>query len=199
MLFASVGLSGTGVVGGGRLWSGLNFVQGIGIAGMTDVRDPFASRPDAGSPFTKLTGWLDWTRSINDQVSLRLAASGQLSDRPLLAAQEIGLGGPAFGRAYDYSELSGENGIFGLFELRQRFTNLAKGIDWIQAYAFIDGGHVANLRGGVTGSLISSGAGLRAQMGRLNLGVEAAFPVDATRAQSNDMSPRLNLAIGRDF
>ena len=199
MLVVGAGLAATGVVGGGRLWSGLSIVQGVGIAGTTKAGDPFASRFDAGDRFAKLSAWLDWTRPINEQVSMRLAASGQLADRPLLAAQEIGLGGPMFGRAYDYSELSGDNGILGVLEFQQKFPNIVKGVDWIQSYEFIDGGYVANLRGAGQGSLVSIGAGLRARTGRLNLGVEAAFPVHSKRARTNDKSPRLNLSVGRDF
>ena len=198
MLVASGGLIATGVVGGGRLWTGVSIVQGVGLSGLTKAGDPFASRPDAGSAFTKMAGWLDWTRSITEQVSIRLAASGQLSDRPLLAAQELGFGGPAFGRAYDYNEASGDQGLLGLLEIRQRFSNLGSGINWVQFYEFLDAGYVSDIRGGDR-SGVSTGAGVRAQMGRLNLGVEAAIPIDAKRARSNDKSPRLNLLVGRAF
>ena len=200
LLVASLGVAGTGTVLDGRLWSGATLAQGIGTKGTTAPDDVFASRPDASGRFTKLTAWLDWTRSIDEQVSVRLAATGQLSDRPLLAAQEIGLGGSAFGRAYDFSEVSGDQGILGLLELRQKFGKLTKGVDWIQTYQFVDGGTVMNLHDGVGGgTLFSAGAGVRAQMGHIKLGVEAAFPIDAKRARSNDRSPRLNLSIGRGF
>ena len=51
---------------------------------------------------------LDWTRSLGKPFSLVLASAGQVASRPLLATMEFGLGGPMFGRGYDYAERTGE-------------------------------------------------------------------------------------------
>ena len=192
--------TGTGKVAGGRLWGGFGVVQGLGIGGTTRTGDPMASRLDGSGRFTKATLWLDFTRSIDEQVSVRLAANGQLASRPLLAAQELGIGGPGFGRAYDFSERFGDNGILGLIEIRERFEKPVRGFDWVQLYQFLDGGYVSNLQGGFgDGTRLSAGGGLRAGIGKTSIGIEAAVPLDAVRYGSNNKSPRINLTVGQDF
>lgn len=196
---ATLGLSGTGKVAGGRLWGGLSWVQGLGFAGTTREGDPMASRADGSARFAKASLWLDWKRPIAEQVSLRLAANAQLANRPLLAAQELGIGGPGFGRAYDFSERFGDNGVLGMAELREQWSK-SLGFDWVQLYQFIDGGYVTNLRGGFgSGTRVSAGAGVRAGIGKTSFGAELALPLGDPRDATGDRSPRVNLTVGQDF
>ncbi len=184
-------------LGGGRLWGGLGVVQGLGV---TKAGDPMSSRGDASGVFTKAVAWANWTTSLTKQVSVRFAANGQLSNRPLLSAQEIGVGGPGFGRAYDFSERFGDNGVLGLIELREQFDRIMPGVDWVQLYQFIDGGYVENLRGGFgDGERWSAGAGFRAAMGKTSISVELAFPLNAPRFDTGSHAPRVNLTVGQDF
>jgi hemolysin activation/secretion protein len=196
---ATLTLSTTGStkLAGGRLWGGLGVVQGLGL---TKANDPMASRSDGSGVFTKAVMWADWTGNLTKRLSLRVGANGQIANRPLLAAQEIGVGGPGFGRGYDFSERFGDNGVLGVVELRQLFEKPVTGVDWIQLYQFIDGGYVENLAGGYgDGARWSAGAGLRAAIGKTSLGVEAAFPINAPRYETGNKSPRVNLTVGRDF
>lgn len=195
----TLGTTMTTKVGGGRLWGGLGVVQGLGFADTTREGDPMSSRADGSARFTKANLWLDWKRSISEQVSLRLAANGQIASRPLLAAQELGVGGPGFGRAYDFSERFGDNGVLGMAELREQWNKLL-GFDWVQFYQFVDGGYVTNLRGGFgSGTRVSAGGGVRAGVGKTSLGVEAAFPISDDRDATGTRSPRINLTVGQDF
>jgi hemolysin activation/secretion protein len=182
---------------GNRLWGGFGVVQGLGG---TRSGDPMSSRADGSSRFTKAFGWVNWTGNLTKHLSLRIAGNGQIANRPLLAAQEIGVGGPGFGRGYDFSERFGDNGILGLVELRQQFDKLLPGVDWVQLYQFADGGYVENMAGGFgDGARWSAGAGLRAALGKMNIGVELAFPLNAPRFDSLSNAPRVNLTVGRDF
>lgn len=184
-------------LGDGRLWGGLGVVQGLGV---TKADDPMSSRGDGSAVFTKAVAWANWTTTLNKQVSVRFAANGQLSNRPLLSAQEIGVGGPSFGRAYDFSERFGDNGVLGLVELREQFDRVVPGVDRVQLYQFVDGGYVENLRGGFgDGERWSAGAGFRAAMGKTNIGVELAFPLNAPRFATGGHAPRVNLTVGQDF
>ena len=185
---------------GGTLWSGWGIVKGLGVNGTTRAGDPMSSRFGGSGVFTKVTGWADWTRSLSKHWSLRIGTNGQLANRPLLAAQEIAVGGPGFGRAYDYSERFGDNGILGLVELRQQIDRPVTGVDYIQIYGFADGGYIDNLEGGFgNGTRVSAGAGFRAGLGRMSIGVEAAIPVNARRLETNSKAPRVNLTVGRAF
>lgn len=182
---------------GGRIWGGFGVVQGLGP---TKAGDPMASREDGSAVFTKAVLWADWTRNISKHLSLRAAANGQFANRPLLAAQEIGVGGPGFGRGYDFSERFGDNGVLGLIEVRETIEKPVGGIDWVQLYQFADGGYVENRAGGFgNGARWSAGAGLRAVFGKTSVGVEAAFPINAPRYETQNKSPRVNLTVGRDF
>jgi hemolysin activation/secretion protein len=70
-----------------------------------------------------------------------------------------------------------------------------------QIYAFLDGGTVPK-RGPVPDErwLVSAGGGLRLGLeGPLDLGVEIALPMTASRYDTGDRSPRLNLGIGFGF
>ena len=182
---------------GSRLWGGFSAVQGLGE---TRAGNPMSSRIDGSSQFTKAVAWVTWTGNLTKQLSLRVAGNGQIASRPLLAAQEIGLGGPGFGRGYDFSERFGDNGVLGLVELRQQFNGLMPGVDWVQVYQFADGGYVENIAGGFgDGTRLSAGAGFRAGIGKTNIGAELAFPLNARRFDDNSRAPRINLTVGHDF
>ncbi|MFH7813357.1 ShlB/FhaC/HecB family hemolysin secretion/activation protein, partial [Acetobacter lovaniensis] len=86
---------------------------------------------------------LDWTTRLAPHLSLALTSQAQVASRPLLATAEIGVGGPAFGRAYDYAERTGDNGILGGAELRFDLGRTLPGIvDRTHIYGAVDGGYV---------------------------------------------------------
>ncbi|WP_374575195.1 hypothetical protein [Phenylobacterium sp.] len=109
----------------------------------------------------------------------------------LLASQEIGLGGPAFGRAFDFSGRWGDQGLMGSVELRRDLKDRGA-LKNVQVYAFADGGRVSNIDDGPSGgSLYSAGAGVRGKAGHAEFGLEAAAPLNADRQASHDRTPRL--------
>lgn len=196
---ATLSLSATLRTSEGWLQGGAGMVQGLGFAGTTRARDPLASRFDASGTFTKAIAWLNWTQSLTDDFSLRVSGTGQLASRPLLSAQEIAIGGPFYGRAYDFSERTGDNGVLGLVELRRQ-VNLGNNAPWLQFFAFADGGVAQNLRDGWGGgSLASAGGGIRAGWRGLDLSAEAAAPLSGPRYDAGDRAPKINVAIGVRF
>ena len=186
-------------LGGGRLSAGLGFVRGLGVLGANSAGDPFSSRDDASGQFKKFTGWFNWIGPIGGNFSLRIQGNGQIATTPLLSPQELGLGGPGFGRGYDFSERFGDGGVLGAIELRHDFSKPVRHIDWAQVYGFVDGGYVYNLKDGFGGgSLLSAGGGVRAGAGRFEIGAEAAFPISDPRFDGGK-SPRFNLSLGYSF
>lgn len=201
---ASIGASinGYSPLAGGRLRAGLGVRRGVLAFGTTAPGDPLASRYGAGSDYTILRGWTSWEGPIGGPVSARFALSAQLSTDPLLAADQITIGGPDFGRAYEFGERTGDEGILASGELRADIVDRNVGLlRWIQVYAFGDGGDVTNLRAGYgTGDLYSAGWGARfLTANQIRFGVETAFPVKQRRYETEDFSPRISASIGVKF
>lgn len=180
----------------GQLAAGGSVTQGLDLFGATKPGDFLTSRFDASGRFTKFSGWAFWRTNLDRQTTLKLSVVSQLASAPLLAAQEIGIGGTSFGRAYDFSQRFGDQGILGSIELRRRYDDLIPGLDWVQAYGFADGGYVTNKAGGFgSGSLYSVGSGLRFGKGKAELGIEAAYPLNADPTHGETKDPRINLSV----
>ena len=180
----------------GQLAAGGSVTQGLDLFGATKPGDFLTSRFDASGRFTKFSGWAFWRANLDRQTTLKLSVVSQLSTAPLLAAQEIGIGGTAFGRAYDFSQRFGDQGVLGSIELRRRYDDLIPGLDWVQAYGFADGGYVTNKAGGFGGgALYSVGSGLRFGKGKAELGIEAAYPLTADPTHGESKDPRINLSV----
>lgn len=198
---ARLGFYGYAPLAGGNLQGRATITQGLGILGATQRGDPLASRGDAPAGFTTATWWLGWQRGIARRVSLWLASAGQVSSDPLLIGESFVLGGNAFLRGYDFAQRIGDQGAAGLGELRYDLPGRLGGMQHLQLYAFADGGTVTNLAfGRGSGTLASSGAGLRADITRaLDLDFEVAVPLSEPRYDTGDTTPRLNLRVSQSF
>jgi hemolysin activation/secretion protein len=166
---------------------------------MTHQGDRRISRSDGDARFVTVNYDLDWTTRLADRLSLVLSSQAQLASRPLLATAEIGVGGPAFGRGYDYAERTGDDGVLGAAELRAELGELIPNVvERVQIYGTVDGGYVANLRDGSGGGgLLSTAAGLRIGRGRLDGMLEVALPVNRDRFDTQDRRPRVSFRISR--
>jgi len=150
-------------------WSGHDYLDvelrhGLPIFNSSRASDVDLSRPDVHPDFTKLQ--VNYTRlqSLTPDWSSLFVFSGQKASGALYASEEFGYGGTAIGRAYDPSEISGDNGASGSVELH--YQSLPQ---WHQAtvtpYAFYDIGKVWNLYPSVPSrqSGASAGPGLSIQ------------------------------------
>lgn len=197
---ASAALYGWQRLGGGALRVRWSLVQGLDAFNATEQGDPRASRPDGDGVFTKASFWADYTRAIGGGFSLQVGGQGQLASRPLLASEELGLGGRAFLRGYDYREFSGDRGAAGMLELRYDLRDPAPFLKRAQLYLYGDAGEVTNLRAGFgSGWLASAGGGVRFYLPhRIEAGVELGVPLrdgfDGTRPD-----PRLSLTLAARF
>jgi hemolysin activation/secretion protein len=168
-------------------------IAGLPIDGVTRSGDRLASRRDGDARFVAGTLFLEWNRSLQDRLNLVLATSGQLASRPLLATAELAVGGPSFGRAFDYGDRTGDQGLLGSAELRLNLGALGGILDRVEAYAFGDGGHVDNLRDGRGGgTLVSTGAGFRVGRGPIGGMVELAVPVSGESDEGTRVFGRLS-------
>jgi len=187
-------------IGFGRIFGGVGVTQGLGVLGANGQNDLLNSRFNGSGVFTKANIWANAILKFGNGFGARLAANGQIASRPLLSSQEIGVGGPYFGKGFDFSERFGDEGVLGLVELRKEFKDVTDWLDWLQLYGFVDGGYVTNIGPGFgSGTIISSGGGLRAHIGKVDLGLEAGVPLNADRFESGDRSPKLNVEVGVSF
>ena len=187
---------------GGQLRSGLGLAQTLGAPGTTTIDDPAGSRPGAGPGTTIFSGWANWQGELAGPVALRLAVAGQLSTQPLFAGDQLSIGGPLFGRAYEFGEMTGDEGVLGSAELQYHVLRQQRGpVDAMQIYGFADGGRVHNLQGAPgDGELYSAGFGGRLKMlDRLQLSLELAFPLNQPRFETNNKQPRASASLGTSF
>jgi len=197
---ASLGLRAQIPFAGGRLRGGATHVRGLGILGATRLGDPNASRFDGDGVFSKVEFWADARIPVAERLQLYLAANGQIADRPLLASEELSLGGAYRTRGYDFSEVLGDEGVYGLAELRYSLATTHLPADFLQLYAFIDGGYVSDIDGtGSEGSLFSAGPGVRARFGVFDLEVESGFPLGGSGERSTSDDPEINVRAGVRF
>ena len=176
-------------------WDGLNafgvgISQGLGILGATDDDSQTKSRSDGKSTFTKLTANATRVQMLPAAFSVRVSIAGQWSSEPLLSYEEFNLGGEAFGRAYDYGELTGEHGAAGSAEVRYGRDLNWRWLSEYQFYGFYDIGGVWNERSGDGldfDHLSSAGLGFRLRLeDTLRTGFEAAKPLDRDVSSTSD-------------
>ena len=100
-------------------------------------------------------------QTISGPWQVNLAATGQYAWSPLLASEQFGFGGQAFGRAYDPSEITGDDGLAGSAELRYNAFRLNDYRMSLMPFTFSDIGKVWNISpGGEPASAASAGGGV---------------------------------------
>ncbi|MBB4616040.1 ShlB/FhaC/HecB family hemolysin secretion/activation protein [Sphingomonas abaci] len=197
----SVTSNGFTPIGPGILRGEIGATVGLPLPGVSHQGDAMTSRFDGDARFVLAGYTADWTINIARPFSIVVASAGQLASRPLLATAEIGLGGPAFARGYDYAERTGDTGIMGSLELRADAGKIIPGIiNRLQLYSFVDGGRVSNLRGGLGGGqLYSLGGGGRFGLGTADGMIEVALPLNANRFDTGTKRPRISVRLAKAF
>lgn len=155
--------------------------QGLDIFDASDNGAAERSRANGKNDFTKVAGDIVRRQTITDLFAVQAAVSGQWSADPLLSYEEFAVGGEQFGRAYDFSEISGEHGVAGSVEFQLGRKSKWSWLDEYQLYGFYDIGAVWNKVSGssdVRISLSSAGAGVRVKVfDKLQTNFEAAKPL----------------------
>lgn len=187
-------------------WGGLfstraTLTQGLNVFGATIATDKQKSRATATGAFTKLNFEASLTQGLGSGLYFQLSGIGQYSSSSLLASEEFGIGGEQFGRAYDPSEITGDQGIAGRTELFYA-ASYARGS--VQPYAYFEIGRVQQnklLPGeAASASLKSAGGGLRVG---LRDGVSGSFefaaPLSRPVASRGNKNGRLFFSLTAAF
>lgn len=172
-------------IGNGLLTVSLGARRGVGALG--------ASAADAGPGgpekiFTKFTSALGYQRSfklVGQPLYYAGQLAGQLTDRAVLPAERLGLGGSGTVRGFRKSGISGDNGFFS----RQQFGSDLKQFSQkglfppgrLSAFASYDAGLIiADSRDAFERGFIHSLAtGFQLTLGHLDIEIIAAIPISA--------------------
>jgi hemolysin activation/secretion protein len=182
----------------------LEVSQGLSLFNAARKADPFTTRPGADGLFTKANVELSRLQRVAGPLDFFFSAAGQIANGRLLTSEQFGLGGAAFGSAYDSSEITGDDGVAA--RLEARLNNLFT-YSWLQSghvYGFYDIGRVWDPGNTVAAdredSLASAGAGYRFNLNEnISGSFEAAKPLTRNVGAEGDRKTRLFGALTARF
>lgn len=130
-------------------WQGSNLIQfavshGFDVLNATPTGTPDLSRADGHSDFTKYTASLTHTQPLSEEFSLVTGVDSQFTTTPLLAAEQYGIGGQNYGRAFDSSDLVGDRGFAAKLELQYMPDLEIPTVKYTQFYTWVDYGAAFN-------------------------------------------------------
>lgn len=187
---------------GTQVTTRFSVTQGLDAFGATKAADPAKSRATASGEFTRFNAETTWAQTLIGRLSLLVGGAAQLTSDSLLASEEFGLGGTQYGRAFDPSELTGDQGYAGKAELF--YTHPAEGLGAIEPFVYYEGGRVRQndpLPGETRrASLESVGAGVRVSIqGGLAAAFEYAKPIHRDVAALGDRDGRMFVSLSAAY
>ena len=180
----------------------LAVTHGLDAFGATADSDPNKSRATGTANFTRFNVEVSRLQPLAGGLSLELAAAAQITSDSLLASEEFGLGGTHFGRAFDPSEITGDEGFAARAEFF--YTLPAQQFGTLEPYVYYEGGQVRQndpLPGEPRrDSLRAAGLGLRVAFNdRLSASVEYAKPLIRDVAAEGDRDGRVFFSLSAAF
>ena len=176
--------------------------QGLNLLGETETGIPNLSRAKGHSDFTRLTANVGRLQPLSDDVRLYVATEGQYAWSTLLSSEQFGFGGPQFGRAFDPSELTGDDGIAGMAELRLTLPSEIPRLN-TELFCFIDAGRVWNYGDDKPICASSTGFGIRGSYGEgLSGSLIIAEPINhevSAPQYGNGKNPRGFFSLNASF
>ena len=185
---------------GGATSASATFSRGLQALGASQAGDRLLSRADGEPQYTKLTVDLAREQDLPGQFSVRGWLTGQATGNRLLSSEEFRLGGGTFGRAYDPSELVGDEGVAAAVELRYDVAAPHEDVSGVQLFGFWDFGALWDDTLGIGTqrfSLASAGAGVRFTLfDRLAATLEVAKPLTRDVFEEGDKDWRAFFSLG---
>jgi hemolysin activation/secretion protein len=179
--------------------------QGLNVLGATDKGSINVSRPDFERDFSKIEAEIQRLQKVTDKVNFLFAVNGQYSQDVLLSSEEFGVGGVTYGRGFEPSEIIGDKGVAGKFEIQVNSPYEISYVDKYQLVGFFDAGHVWN-KDATTSKLkqdtvTSTGFGFRTDISpKTTGGLMLAFPLDrAVQTRDNSKAPKLYFSLSHKF
>ncbi len=171
--------------------------KGFNILNATETGSENLSRAQGRSDFFKGNIEASRKQAIKSNFELNTSISAQYTPHPLLSSEEFGYGGIDYGRAYDPSEITGDNGVSAAAELRYTTVPRISKLNLkLIPFAFYDIGKVWNKDTGAKPiSAASAGFGAHYNLNNtLNGSVQVAYPLTksiSTPIMNGDDGPRI--------
>lgn len=191
-------------------WGGLDvinltFSKGLDFLDATETGDDNLSREQGRSDFIKVGLEASRQQDFFPHFQLINAVNAQYTPYPLLSSEEFGYGGTTFGRAYDPSELTGDQGVSTSVELLYTSLDPVPELDLkLVPFAFYDIGKVWNHDAGskpVSGA--SAGFGTYYDFSqRVSGAVQVAYPLTRTvdtPVMNGPDGPRILFSLSTSF
>lgn len=183
--------------------------QGLPVFGATTSTSPLRSRASGSGVYTSAVFDLARRQDIWGPFDTLISLNGQWASRGLLASEQCGYGGAAYGRAFDDSELVGDECVMGSAEARFAPFALLGGqprfLPLLQLYGFYDAGMVwekgAILSGEKQSEIGQScGGGLRVGLSiGLSASVEYAQPLTHDVADNGSRHGRIFASLKQEL
>jgi len=179
----------------------LTVSRGLDILGASS--NTWISRPNGRSEFTKFNMMMSRYQKLSGNFSCLARLTGQFSYDPLLAVSQFSFGGNTLGRGYDPSEILGDKGIAGSFEIQYTLPKLHSSLQSAQYYIFYDAGRVWNIQPNPTSqnpSATSWGFGIRvAALGKIQIHAFLAQPLTRVVASQSTRHARAYCSVSVNF
>ena len=179
--------------------------RGIKGLGANNSGDLNLSRPEAEPNFTKAAINYQRQQFVTPDILFTTKIQGQYASKELYSSEEFGFGGASLGRAYDFSEITGDHGIAGAIEFQ--YYGLESWKNWSFAPgAFIDAGKVWNIDEFQLDSVSAISSGLTLNFshisgisGSLIMAQPLTKSIDTPTQGNNGKNPRYYLQLDYDF
>lgn len=191
-------------------WGGISDInlslsKGLDIFAATETGEDNLSRAQGRSDFIK--GEINAARQqdLGKGFQIINSLAAQYAPHPLLSSEEFGYGGIRFGRAYDPSELTGDQGIATAIEVLYTDVNTIPDLNLkLVPFTFYDIGKVWNEdRGSKPISAASAGFGTYYNFNnRVNGQLQFAYPLTksvSTPIMNGNNSPRILFSLSSSF
>jgi hemolysin activation/secretion protein len=179
--------------------------RGITGIGANEPGELTLSRADAEPDFSKFEA--TWQRSqliAEDWLGIT-TITGQRASKALYSSEEFGFGGPSLGRAYDASELTGDHGIGGAFEVQYTGIESVKEIKFTPS-VFYEIGKIWNIGEGQDDGLSIADAGIGLNLSHpsglsstLTISQPFTKSIDTPTYGNNGRNPRVYFQLGWAF
>lgn len=179
----------------------LDLSKGLDLLDASHEGDTNLSRANGDAQAAKMELSIERLQRIGGGFTALIRAEGQYASDALLSAEEFGVGGNHLGRGYSPSEITGDHGLAGSFELQWHPASLdGKILQKPQVFGFYDVGKVWNLSEVASvqkkNSLASSGLGLRSGLfGYVEGELYVAFPLTRDIATADDRGPNVFFSV----
>ena len=184
---------------GGSTTLAVDLYKGLPILGANDRNEPRPSVLGFDPVFARLTYSAQRLQALPAHFSVLAAVQGQYTDTKLISGELVAFGGPAIGRGYDPSTITGDRGVGGVAEVRY---DLAVGRPWlasVQFYGFADAARATTLptmyADKVTASLNSAGGGVRLAQRYLGIDLQIAKAFRRYGGADRRSDPRVLLTV----